>query len=99
MSETPTPSPAPRPPRNRRAEPAAPPAAELTPAGEAQPTPPRQPRVRRPFSVAQLAAERRRAGISFTVGLIVLLLIQIPAIEQSFLGAPDRQLMETAYRL
>jgi CHASE2 domain-containing sensor protein len=43
--------------------------------------------------------ERRRAAISFGVGLIVLLLIQIPTVEQSFLGAPDRQMMETAFRL
>jgi CHASE2 domain-containing sensor protein len=29
----------------------------------------------------------------------VLLLIQIPAVEQSFLGAPDREMIETAYKL
>jgi len=51
------------------------------------------------FSLAQLTAERRRAGISFSVGLIVLLLIHIPAVEQSFLGAPDRQMMDTAFKL
>ena len=51
------------------------------------------------ITLAGLLAERRRAGISFTVGLIVLLLIQIPSIEQSFLGAPDRQMLETAFKL
>src|SRR5579872_5975875 len=56
-------------------------------------------RRRRRFSLAALASERRRAGISFAVGLIVLLLIQIPEVEQSFLGGPDRQMMETAFRL
>lgn len=60
-------------------------------------TPP-VPKTRR-FSLAQLTAERRRAIISFSVGLIVLLLIQIPAVEQSFLGAPDRQMMDTAFKL
>jgi CHASE2 domain-containing sensor protein len=44
-------------------------------------------------------AERRRAGLSFAVGLLVLLLIQIPSVEQSFLGAPDREMMETAFKL
>jgi CHASE2 domain-containing sensor protein len=56
-------------------------------------------RKRRWFTFAALAAERRRAVISFGVGLIVLLLIQIPAIEQSFLGAPDREMIQTAFRL
>ncbi|HEX3916067.1 MAG TPA: CHASE2 domain-containing protein [Caulobacteraceae bacterium] len=44
-------------------------------------------------------AERQRTAISFTIGLIVLLLIQIPAVEQSFLGGPDREMMETAFKL
>ncbi len=57
------------------------------------------PRKRRRFTLAQLLAERRRAVLSFLVGLIVLLLIQIPAVEQSFIGAPDRVMMETAFRL
>jgi len=56
-------------------------------------------RRRRAFSLTDLVAERRRAIISFGVGLIVLLLIQFPVVEQSFLGAPDRQMMETAFRL
>ena len=43
-------------------------------------------------------AERRRASLSFAVGLIVLMLIQIPAFEQSFIGAPDREMMETAFQ-
>src|SRR5581483_10629249 len=60
--------------------------------------PPRR-RRRRRFSLAALASERRRAGISFAVGLIVLLLIQIPTVEQSFLGGPDREMMETAFKL
>jgi CHASE2 domain-containing sensor protein len=51
------------------------------------------------IDLADLIAERRRAGLSFTVGLIVLLLIQVPAVEQSFLGGPDRQMMETAFKL
>src|SRR5438552_1708208 len=51
------------------------------------------------IAVTDLLAERRRAGLSFTVGLIVLLLIQFPAIEQSFLGGPDRQMMEWAFKL
>ncbi len=37
--------------------------------------------------------------LSFGVGLIVLLLIQIPTVEQSFVGAPDRQMIETAFRM
>jgi CHASE2 domain-containing sensor protein len=43
--------------------------------------------------------ERRRAILSFSAGLIVLLLVQIPAVEQSFLGAPDREMMEIAFKL
>jgi CHASE2 domain-containing sensor protein len=46
-----------------------------------------------------LSGERRRAGISFAVGLIVLMLIQIPAVEQSFLGAPDREMIQSAFEL
>lgn len=37
--------------------------------------------------------------LSFAVGLLILLLVQIPAVEQSFLGDPDRQMMETAFQL
>lgn len=44
-------------------------------------------------------AERRRASLSFAVGLIVLLAIQFPVVEQSFIGAPDRQMIEWAFRL
>jgi hypothetical protein len=33
------------------------------------------------------------------VGLIVLIAIQFPTIEQSFLGAPDREMMEAAFKL
>ncbi len=51
------------------------------------------------LSVADILAQRRRAGLSFAVGLLILLLIQIPAVEQSFLGDPDRQMMETAFQL
>ena len=51
------------------------------------------------FTLAQLIAERRRLSISFAAGLIVLLLVQIPEVEQSFLGAPDREMMETAMKL
>ncbi len=54
---------------------------------------------RRGFSLAQLAGERRRMAISFGVGLLVLLLIQIPAVEQSFLGGPDREMMEAAFKM
>jgi CHASE2 domain-containing sensor protein len=63
--------------------------------------PPRRKRPRKLFgvNVSDLLAERRRAGVSFAVGLIILLLIQIPAVEQSFLGAPDRQMMEWAFKL
>ena len=50
-------------------------------------------------ALALLSRERRRAAISFTVGLIVLLLIQIPAVEQSFLGAPDREMIQSAFEL
>ncbi|HZC16708.1 MAG TPA: hypothetical protein VE309_08095, partial [Caulobacteraceae bacterium] len=53
----------------------------------------------RGFSLAQLMAERRRAILSFTAGLIVLLLVHIPAVEESFLGAPDRQMIEMAFKL
>ena len=38
-------------------------------------------------------------ALSFIVGLIVLMLIHIPAVEQSFLGAPDREMMEIAFKL
>jgi CHASE2 domain-containing sensor protein len=48
---------------------------------------------------ADIFAERRRAGISFAVGLIVLLLLQVPVLEQSFLGEPDREMMQAALRL
>jgi CHASE2 domain-containing sensor protein len=50
-------------------------------------------------ALALLRGERRRAGISFTVGLIVLMLIQIPAVEQSFVGAPDREMIQSAFEL
>jgi len=57
-------------------------------------------RRRHPFSlVRELVTERRRFVISFAIGLLVLLLIQIPAVEQSFLGGPDREMMETAFKL
>ena len=46
-----------------------------------------------------LGGERRRGAISFSVGLIVLLLIQIPAVEQSFIGAPDREMIQSAFEL
>jgi CHASE2 domain-containing sensor protein len=51
------------------------------------------------WSLALLRGERRRAVISFTAGLIVLMLIQIPAVEQSFLGAPDREMIQSAFEL
>lgn len=51
------------------------------------------------FTPARLAREWRRTALSFVVGLIVLILIQFPAVEQSFLGAPDRDMMETAFQL
>jgi CHASE2 domain-containing sensor protein len=63
------------------------------------PHPPRRRRRHGAITLAGLLAERRRAGISFTVGLIVLLLIQVPSVEESFLGAPDRQMLETAFKL
>jgi CHASE2 domain-containing sensor protein len=55
---------------------------------------------RRPISgFLRLGKERRRIGTSFAVGLIVLLLIQFPVVEQSFLGGPDREMTETAFKL
>ena len=38
-------------------------------------------------------------ALSFTVGLIVLLLIQLPVVESSFIGDPDRSMMTSAFRL
>ena len=40
-----------------------------------------------------------RAALTFSVGLLVLLAIRIPVVEQSFLGAFDRQMMATAFKL
>lgn len=40
-----------------------------------------------------------RAALTFTVGLLVLLAIRIPIVEQSFLGAFDRQMMSMAFKL
>lgn len=51
------------------------------------------------LTLADVLEQRRRAALSFTVGLVILLLVQIPTIEQSFLGDPDRQMMETAFQL
>ncbi|HEY2706834.1 MAG TPA: CHASE2 domain-containing protein [Caulobacteraceae bacterium] len=53
----------------------------------------------RRFSLVAQSRERRRAIISFSVGLLVLLLVQIPSVEQSFLGGPDRQMMEAAFKM
>jgi CHASE2 domain-containing sensor protein len=47
----------------------------------------------------RLAGDLRRVAMPFCVGLIVLMLIQIPAVEESFLGAPDREMTETAFKL
>ena len=46
-----------------------------------------------------MGKERRRIVTSFAVGLIVLMLIQLPAVEQSFLGGPDREMTEAAFKL
>lgn len=40
-----------------------------------------------------------RAALTFTVGLLVLLAIRTPIVEQSFLGAFDRQMMTMAFKL
>lgn len=47
----------------------------------------------------KLMGERRRIGLSFVAGLVVLVLIQIPAVAQSFLGGPDREMMNAAFEL
>jgi CHASE2 domain-containing sensor protein len=90
------------PPSDDAAPTASPPPTEPASSEGDAPATPHPRRRRKPhgaITLAGLLAERRRAGISFTVGLIVLLLIQIPSIEQSFLGAPDRQMLETAFKL
>ncbi|MFI4933076.1 MAG: CHASE2 domain-containing protein [Caulobacterales bacterium] len=74
-------------------------AEDTEPALTKPPHAPRAPRKFLGFNLSDLLAERRRAGISFAVGLIVLLLVQYPAVEQSFLGAPDREMMEMAFKL
>jgi CHASE2 domain-containing sensor protein len=71
--------------------------AKLNLVADAEPSQPAKKRRWRSFS--RLARERRRAATSFAVGLIMLMLIQIPAVEQSFLGGPDRQMTESAYKL
>jgi CHASE2 domain-containing sensor protein len=91
------------PPSGDAAPTAAPPPQTADPSSDTDASTAPHPRHRRkphgPITLAGLLAERRRAGISFAVGLIVLLLIQIPSVEQSFLGAPDRQMLETAFKL
>lgn len=42
---------------------------------------------------------QRQPAITFAVGLVVLLLVQIPIVERSFLGQPDREMMEAAFKL
>jgi len=53
----------------------------------------------KPSFLSGMLGERRRTAISFAAGLLVMLLVQIPAVEQSFLGAPDREMMELAFKL
>jgi CHASE2 domain-containing sensor protein len=57
------------------------------------------PQKRQGLSLLRLAGDLRRVAMPFCVGLIVLMLIQIPAVEESFLGAPDREMTETAFKL
>ncbi len=40
-----------------------------------------------------------RATITFLVGALVLVLIRIPIVESSFIGEPDREMLETAFKL
>lgn len=41
----------------------------------------------------------RRAAITFTTGLAILLLMQWPTAERSFLGSLDREMLDTAFKL
>ena len=41
----------------------------------------------------------RRAALTFAAGLGVLLLMQVPVVERSFLGDLDRQMLDTAFKL
>jgi CHASE2 domain-containing sensor protein len=43
--------------------------------------------------------EIRRAAITFAAGLVVLVLMQNPSIERSFLGDLDREMLDTAFKL
>jgi CHASE2 domain-containing sensor protein len=70
----------------------------MTDSGEQGPAPEPDRRSGRGF-LSRLLAERHRTAISFTTGLLVLLLVQLPAVEQSFLGAPDREMIELAFKL
>ncbi len=51
----------------------------------------------------EIAVEIRRywarATITFLVGAVVLVLIRIPQVEQSFIGQPDREMLETAFKM
>ena len=40
-----------------------------------------------------------RATITFLVGAVVLVLIRFPQVEQSFIGEPDREMLQTAFSL
>jgi len=40
-----------------------------------------------------------RATITFCVGALVLVMIRIPEVEQSFIGEPDREMLDTAFKL
>ncbi len=40
-----------------------------------------------------------RALITFTVGALVLVVIRIPVVEQSFIGQPDREMLDTAFKM
>ena len=69
-----------------------------TPAGDADaPAVPDQPASRLAIFLAWFP--RRRALFTFIAGLVLLLGMRIPLIEQSLLGEPDRAMRETAFKL
>jgi CHASE2 domain-containing sensor protein len=52
-------------------------------------------------SLRELATQEdvRRAAITFLTGLFILLLMQVPVVERSFLGALDREMLDTAFKM
>jgi CHASE2 domain-containing sensor protein len=56
-------------------------------------------RLRLPFSLERDREAVRRAATTFAFGLLILILMQWPAMERSFLGSLDREMLDTAFKL